>query len=305
MANSTSDGAKPSPTPGKPSSVGTGGAAASQAPETPLRSEEALGVGRRRSDRVVLALPIKFCGTNLAGVQFTEACHTEMVSLHGTSIVLSRRASSEYPVRLRRRVLDVAVHARILGQLGIRTGFPIYGIAFTEELPDSWGISFPPLSDTNDSLARTLLKCSSCGKKIIYALNEIEFRVFDANQRLSHSCETCGRTVLWLPVPNEIKLPETGPAGAALQDRKHLLNKMKTVARIQEPDGGEEIVPVLDVSRGGIRFRGSRIFEVNCWIHFAVPYTPGAANIFVPGRIALRKDLEDGQYAYGVQYIKG
>jgi endogenous inhibitor of DNA gyrase (YacG/DUF329 family) len=197
------------------------------------------------------------------------------------------------------------VQARILGQLGIRTGCHVYGIAFTESAPDFWGISFPSLDETSDSLARTLLKCSQCGKKVIFALNEIEFRVFDANQRLTQSCETCGRTVLWLPVLNESKAEQTGPGGRILQDRKHNRTKMKTMACIQEPGGGEEFVPVLDVSRGGVSFRGTRIFEVNCWIHFAVPYTPGAANIFVAGRIAWRKNLEDGHFEYGVQYVKG
>ncbi len=305
MADSTPDGVKHEPTTGKTSSVGTGGAAASQAPETPLRTEEASGIGRRRSDRVVVAIPIEFYGIDLAGIRFTESCHTEMVSRHGASVVLSRRASSEHPVSLRRRALDISVQARILGQLGIRTGYHVYGIAFTEDVPDFWGISFPALVETDDSLARTLLKCSQCGKKVIFALNEIEFRVFDANQRLSHACETCGRTVLWLPVLTETKPEQTGPRGRILQDRKHIRTKMKTVACIQEPGGGEEIVSVLDVSRGGMSFRGTRIFEVNGWIHFAVPYTPGAANIFVSGRIAWRKELEDGQYEYGVQYVKG
>jgi hypothetical protein len=46
---------------------------------------------------------------------------------------------------------------------------------------------------------------------------------------------------------------------------------MKATACIQEPGGGQDLVQVLDISRGGISFRGTRAYEVNSWINFAVP----------------------------------
>ena len=193
--------------------------------------------------------------------------------------------------------------------MDIRTGCHVYGIAFTEDVSDFWGITFPPVPETGDSLARTLLQCSTCGKKVVFALDEIEFRVYDANQRLSNACATCGRTVLWLTVPhtsgNGPEEEKEEEEGASPQARKHARTKMKSLACIEEPGSGREIVPVLDISRGGISFHGTHTFEVNSWIHFAVPYTPGAANIFVAGRIAWRKEFDDGQFEYGVQYVKG
>ena len=77
------------------------------------------------------------------------------------------------------------------------------------------------------------------------------------------------------------------------------------MACIQETGRDDDIVEVSDISRGGVNFRGGRAYQVNSWIHFAVPYTPGAANIFVSGRIAWRKDLEDDKYEHGVQYVRG
>ena len=262
-----------------PSSAGSGVGTA-RAPEAPVRAEETPGLGRRRSDRVVVAITIDFTGTDQKGTQFTEACYTEMVSLHGATVAVSRRASLEHPVTLRRRALDVEVRARILGQLGIRPGFHAYGIAFTENTPDFWGIRFPPFDDNNDSLARTLLQCAECGKQLIFTLNEIEFRVFDANQRLTFGCETCGRNVVWKPVPLEI---HAGWGVAALKrpnQRKYLRTKMKSVACIQETGRDDDVVEVLDISRGGVSFRSERVYAVHSWIHFAVPYTQGAANIF-------------------------
>ncbi len=291
------------PTPDDPS-VSPGGEASAAArarePDAPEPSKELLHANRRRSDRVVVAIAIDFTGTNAKGVQFTESCVTEMVSLHGASIAVSQRTSQEHPIRLRRRALDLEVRARVLGQLGLRPGCHVYGIAFTEEAPDFWGIHFPQMDENDETLARTLLMCSGCGKQLIFTLNEIEFRVFEANQRLSYGCETCGRNVVWKPVSHDA----TGNPGAAANHRRHARTRMKTTACIQESGREDDVVEVLDISRGGVSFRSSQHYTVNSWIRFAVPYTQGAANIFVSGRIAWQKDLDNGGFEYGAQYVK-
>ena len=110
-------------------------------------------------------------------------------------------------------------------------------------------------------------------------------------------------------MPNE---PEAGDIGAEVPNakeggpsgKKHSSARMKAMACIQEPGGAEDVVQALDLSRTGITFHGSQPYEVNSWINLAVPYMPGAANIFVAGRIASRKDLPDGQFEYAVQYVK-
>ena len=304
MAKPTPDDPKSAASPGERSEATVGGAAAAKAPEPPVRHEEASSVSKRRSDRVVVAIPIDLSATDMKGSRFTESCVTEMVSLHGASVALPRRASPDHPVTIRRRSLDVEVPARILGQLGIRPGLHIYGIAFTVDAPDFWGIRFPPINQSDDLMAKTLLRCSECGKRLIFTLNDIEFRVFAANQRLTFGCETCGHNVAWIPVPAEVGSTETHAGPGGLQNRKHTRTKMRAMACIQETGRPDDIVDVLDISRGGVSFRGTRPYEVNSWIQFAVPYTPDAANIFVSGRIAWRKDLLDNQYEHGVQYVR-
>jgi len=196
------------------------------------------------------------------------------------------------------------VQARILGQLGLRPGFNIYGVAFLEDAPNFWGIHFPPPDENADSLARTPLMCAECGKILLFALNEIEFRVFEANKRLTFGCESCGRNVVWIPVSSDSKFRNARSAPSS-QDRKHARTKMKAMACIQESGHPDDLVEVLDISRGGVSFRGRRAYAVNGWIHFAVPYTPGAANIFVSGRVAWRRDVGDDTHEHGVQYVKG
>ena len=279
------------------------GTAAAPAPETPVRPEEAPNPIKRRSDRVMVSVPIDVIATDIHGAHFEEACVTEMVSLHGATIALANRASSEHPVRLRRRALDVEVRARILGQMGLRPGRNVYGVAFLEDAPDFWGIRFPPPEEGTDSLARTALMCAECNQILLFALNEIELRVFEANQSLTFGCESCGHNVVWMPVPSNSRF-RSQRAAANPQDRKHARTRMKATACIQEPGKPDDLVEVLDISRGGVSFRGRHPYAVNSWIHFAVPYTPGAANIFVSGRVAWRREMGNGIHEHGVQYVK-
>jgi hypothetical protein len=258
---------------------------------------------------------VEVTGTDLDGRPFTELSHTEQVGLHGGSVVLSRPTLPSQPVTVRRPVLDSKVVARVLRQLGMRTGSQVYGISFTADAPDFWGVFFPPLSRPGDVLARTLLQCLQCGKKAVVVLNEMEFRGFVVSQLISRDCEACGRAAPWIPVSHEVEpavagLNATSPQslnskGPNPGDRKRPSTKMKVMASVQGPGGGEDVVQALNLSRAGMTFRGTCTYEVNSWINLAVPYTPGAANIFVTGRIASRIDLPDGRFEYAVQYVKG
>lgn len=307
MANPQSDATPTSPAPEGQTATGSdsaAGAATARAPEFPAKPDSGNNAGRRRSDRVMLSIAIEVVATDLSGTRFTESSRTEMVSRHGASIVLTKQVSLEQTVTVRRRVLDVNITARILGQLGIRNGGPVYGIAFAEDAPDFWGIFFPPAEAAEDAAARVLLRCVGCSRQRIFALNEIELRVFEANQRLTHPCETCSKVATWARVPDGSSVDGTGVAPGP-QDRQHQRMKVKMMACIQEPGRPVDVVQVLDVSRGGVSFRSQQNYEPDSWINIAAPYTPGTANIFVAGRVARRERTEDGHFEYGVQYVKG
>ena len=281
------------------------GAGAAATPAPIAAATDANAVGRRRSDRVMLSLAIEVTATDHKGARFTEASRTEMVSRHGASIVLGRGVSLEQGMTVRRPTLDLEIKATILGQLGIRTEGPVYGVAFVSEAPDFWGISFPPPAAEGDVAPRVLLQCVGCIGRRIFTLNEMEFRVFEANQRLSHPCVECSKATTWMRVPTATAADgreiSKGP-----QDRLHQRTKVKMMACIQYPGRKDDVVQLMDVSRGGVSFRSDRNYAQDCWINVAAPYTPGTANIFVAGRIARKQPTEDPLcFEYGVQYVKG
>jgi hypothetical protein len=252
----------------------------------------------------MLSIPIEIAATDVFGMRFTEPSRTEMVSRHGASILLSRPVSIEQPITLRRRIIDEEVHARIIGQLGIRDHGPVYGVAFTTDAPNFWGISFPIPATATDGLPRVLLMCNDCSRQRIFVLNEIEFRVFEANQRISSSCDTCDKMTAWILVPDGIS--GDGPSvPKGPQDRQFQRTKVDMKACIQGPGFKPDVVQVLDVSRGGVSFFSKNTYDKDTWINVAVPYTPGTANIFVAAMIVRKQPKGDECYEYGLKYVKG
>jgi hypothetical protein len=68
--------------------------------------------------------------------------------------------------------------------------------------------------------------------------------------------------------------------------RKHQRVRTNVQACIRQSGVEDVVVTCEDVSRGGIRFRTSRCFDLDRILQVAVPYSPGGANIFVSARIA-------------------
>jgi len=101
------------PTPGEPKALtgpdaSAAAAAPAKAPETPARADDAGNLGKRRGNRVLVAIPIDLSATDVHGVRFTESRFTEMVSLYGASDGLPQRASTEHPTTLCRRFSRLA-----------------------------------------------------------------------------------------------------------------------------------------------------------------------------------------------------
>lgn len=65
-----------------------------------------------------------------------------------------------------------------------------------------------------------------------------------------------------------------------------------------------DIVEVMNISRGGMCFRSSRTYREDSWIQVAVPYTEGAENIFVAGRIVRSRRINNALTEYGVEYVR-
>lgn len=108
------------------------------------------------------------------------------------------------------------------------------------------------------------------------------------------------------------KAPEAPPAAPrTANERKHVRSKMQIPVCIrrskedrEEWGFSEEACSTEDCSRGGFSFCTYSTFQSGVEVEVAIPYREGGANIFVPARIANLRKRDDGQFRYGVAYVR-
>ncbi|HMK31232.1 MAG TPA: PilZ domain-containing protein [Terriglobales bacterium] len=256
-------------------------------------------------------------GIDLTGHEFVEPARTEFVNSDGASILIRRTLGPGQEIVIRRVGYKQDAAARVIGQVGIQTEGHVYGIALLNPNISFWGIHFPPRSEADKALVRILLACCACRTRQVSNLDEFEFEIFEANQRISRPCAKCGGLTIWKLVeagetsveeskeaPSESAAPDAHVPLPSRDRRRQPRTRMRLAACLRQPLGVEEVVTVVDISRGGVRFRTPKQYPVEQWVEIAVPFTRGGANIFVPGRIVWEKNINDNLKEYGIQYVK-
>jgi PilZ domain len=145
--------------------------------------------------------------------------------------------------------------------------------------------------------------------------------VFETVHVIPHRCERCGNDTLWQApkVLGENELVTGNDAfdmmgslaqkrSRTINDRKYARISMKNAkAALHRPGSPDDVVSVVDMSRGGIRFLSQVNYAVGMKLEVAVPYTEGGANVFTPARIARVQSQPMNGIAgeFGLEYVKG
>ena len=194
---------------------------------------------------------------------------------------------------------------------------------------DLWGIRFPDLSEAEKALGRVCLQCITCGTREVCYLSEVEVEVFDVNHNLGRSCNQCREWTLWKEMPQDLEEPPPPPPAAPLPEsqspppapegqaapapppaeaknrRRFARTNLRKQGCVRQPGSDPDIVQVLDMSRGGVRFESKKPYRKFSWVEIAVPYIGGgAAEVFVPGRITRIIEGKGGKREYGIEYVR-
>ena len=197
--------------------------------------------------------------------------------------------------------------ARIVRQIGAQSDAYVYGVMLLDPSVNLWDIEFPSLAESEKAVARTLLECEHCQSREVTYLKEIEFKAFVANQGIARYCKGCGASTTWKQSLRESQsrpgLPLPSPRAGKEDRRKEIRSKVSLNACVRQPKSSEEIVICESMSHGGLSFRSNERYADGSRIEVAVPYSPRAANIFVPAWVVYSQELSRGDFfRHGITY---
>jgi len=110
-----------------------------QSPNTPAHPGP-----RRRSQRVLMQVPVRLCGTDAQGKKFEEETATLAINAHGALVLMQARVISGGKVQLQHNLTkeEQECHVAFLGP--VRAGKSEVGLEFSDARPSFWRVAFPP-----------------------------------------------------------------------------------------------------------------------------------------------------------------
>ena len=268
---------------------------------------------KRRSERLMLTIPLRIHGVDSRGVEFFEEARTLTLNRHGARILIARPLVGGQTVHLTNLLSRKEADFRVVGPVAPRTDKGgEWGVECIDHKASIWGIQFPPaLADEADSAA--LLECRNCHAVALIHLSLVEVEVLDTSGILSKPCEACRGITPWgfaekqvamgAPPGEAAMLEEAGKAAKGPEQRRHRRVALQLPVFVRDYYGGVEITKSENVSKGGFCFISEKNHLVGEGVVVACPYSAAEQSIEVRAKIVRRTEIQDTQRKiYGVRY---
>jgi hypothetical protein len=99
---------------------------------------------QRRSQRILLSIPVIVSGEKAKGTPFSERTRTLVVNAHGALIELREPVLIGQPLRIKNAATNEEMNCKVADINPEHTNLPEIGVEFAEECAHFWRVSFPP-----------------------------------------------------------------------------------------------------------------------------------------------------------------
>lgn len=287
---------------------------------------------RRRSDRVMLTIPLRIRGVDEFGDEFETAARTITLNRHGARVyvvrplrmgqslmVMNLRNHREAPFRVAGPLTPITGKGNDYSVMGPISAKANSGEDFSLECLDHsvdlWGIRFPAPAGGNGAEPKALLSCRLCQAAELMPLALVEVDVLETAGILSRPCHNCKTITPWgysgneytpegtqdreMVLPGNVAL---GPPSGA-ERRKHRRAVLQLPILVRDYFGGVEITKSENVSKGGICFSSEKNYYLGEGLLVACPYNKNAQNLEMFAQVASRREItKSNRKFYGVRY---
>jgi len=245
--------------------------------------------GKRRTDRVLAALPIRVAGCEPSGTHFSEDTFTVTVSQQGARFSLSHSVSLGDVVLIKNLWNGREEKFRVIRRCQqVTRDRQDWSAETTNPNSRIWAIKFTELAD--ETRPKVLLECWICSNTEHSPLTTLQYGALLSAGMVLRYCSKCGQTTRWRPnvrvVDGEIGLPNRKPAppsGAPIRKTRRLRMAMRVYVRNQL--GISDIVQTHDVSKHGFCFVSSCEFHAGDDVYVAFSFDRPGESTETTGKI--------------------
>jgi hypothetical protein len=218
--------------------------------------------GQRRSERVLLKIPLYVSGIDVHGKSFGEHTFTLSINRHGAFIWLRHSCREGDQVTL----TNVGTGGSCTFRLCDRTKAPFgegtaWGIECLEPATNFWRIRFPeraPEPSPQENIT-ALIACTACHSREVADLSVAEYRTMLERGLMERACPDCGAVAKWEFIlveatatagPEEVSTVSL-PSGEEKRREKRIIARLPI--RLRHPESGRvERTVTENVSRSGV-----------------------------------------------------
>ena len=283
-------------------------------------ANHSLGAAARRSERVLLRIPIRVEGKDAHGNAFEETTWTLVVNRSGGLIIVSHLLQLGAVIKITNLRNKVSCPFQVVMRAAKSlSGTPEWGVKCLEPEAEIWGVHFPTRKEepSQADLIHVLLECQECSSREMAALTVQQYRSLVAQSSLPRPCPKCSATKNWKFGFIEVELEEVlsrvpgrKVSGLAPQrevgDRQDKRMAVKLPLGLRLPDGSEETSTTENISRAGICFACNLEMQIGDRVYVTVGTGAAGEERDIPARVIWRRPAtEKGRAFYGVKLEGG
>ncbi len=270
----------------------------------------------RRTERVLLRIPIEVQGNQADGRPFKEKTHSLVINRNGARISMKNSPRPDDRVTITNLQTQTACPFRVVRQIPTSLGEgPEWGVECLEPEVNFWGIYFPTkgTSAAERELIDALLECSGCRFRELAQLTQEQYRALVNQVTLKRDCAECGAATDWtvsfgeaeaeeVVAPQPVQAPPP-PTPAAVKERRREKRPMvKMPVRIRLENGSVEVTRTENISKAGTCVISGLEMKEGARLRITIGYAPGSYEVEVPARVVWRRSIaETKKFYYGVQ----
>lgn len=158
------------------------------------------GVEGRRSERVLLKIPIKVLGVDAEGKPFSEKTFTLVINRHGARIAVRNPLRPNDRITVTNLYNNLTCPFRVVVRTGKSLGEgPEWGVECLEPDANIWGIYFPQkkVAPGEEEPIDALLECSQCSSRELAQLGRAQYQTLTTQASVRRECPKCKTTTAW------------------------------------------------------------------------------------------------------------